>query len=161
MSRGSSVSDLNDAARYMVGGPLPEQLRGLTLDHIHRLAQSDLNRQANKFLLAMSSRRFGKTELTSEALRQMADNLHFGQTIIRPPAVYTCSPKEPSMTDSNIPIEIRRVGNGFIVTPARAENYGCVATSSTMVFQTTKALLAHIEAHFPPATKPTKGKPAK
>ena len=62
------------------------------------------------------------------------------------------------MTDRNIPIEIHRVGNGFIVAPARNRYNECEAVDSQMVFQTMKGLLAHIEQHFPKAEKPKRAK---
>ena len=64
------------------------------------------------------------------------------------------------MTDHNLPIEIYRVGNGFVIRPARCRYDEVTPVDTTMVFQTMKGLLAHIEQHFPKAEKPKKAKPA-
>lgn len=66
------------------------------------------------------------------------------------------------MNDKNYTIEIQRVGNGFIVQPFRDRYSDCVRPvgfSETQVFQTMRALLAHIEQHFPPKPKARAQKP--
>jgi hypothetical protein len=58
------------------------------------------------------------------------------------------------MITSNTPIEIRKVGNGFIVRNSTYDNNSMRSENETLVFETLRNLQLFMSSHFP-STEPS------